>query len=151
MTRKSPETFFNYDTSFGEKRTPKHKSFPAILMTDDIQMNYSESNMQNIIFNRLYDENVFDNEQISYNNVFTHVNDETDDENCKANMESDVLLFAENHGYDILPSLNGCTYTTLADTDNSTNKFAVEDTPQFELTSRDLLQFAKQIAIGMVK
>lgn len=189
---KSPEDIFNFDSKLIDKFTMKDKSISLstfgqnstknILSTSNQKVKYSEPNMQNIIFNRLYEENAFDKAncekerscKISYENETeimkncncTHRDNVNHyckcknkqknlanlmEKNAKLSVDPEVLLFAENQGYDLLLSSDNCKMSN--ETEEITS--AKEDQNHMNgnclyLTGIDLLIFAKQIATGMV-
>lgn len=189
---KSPENIFNFDTQIVEKFTHKEKS---ILLSDLSQRNSKNilaanveknegSRSKNIIFNKLYDENVFmqsnyeseilceitfDHEMKEFirdkNDKMSHLSESpvssgnfecTNHPNVStASVDHPTLLFAENKVYDMLPPSENSMNTTPYDQQNQELK-AVEfehrtlNEAYQQLTGGDLLNFAKQIAIGMV-
>lgn len=115
---KSPEHFFNLNTSIDGKFSANDKSFSAIFETENVEIKYPACEMQNTIINKLYDHHYYDNNDISNRNK----------------------------------NLNICTKLDIKD--KSPDKFTPKHVFQRDeklLTSHDLLQFAKQIATGMVK
>lgn len=178
---KSSGNIFNFDKSIGEKATPKDKTLPAILLADDIGgVKYSETNMRDIIINRLYDKNCYDkmdcmkqkcnnivdglqikkenpkiNDTIIGNKKNVNKIDNCDYPKKNTKIQPNIMLFAENHTYSIALSSNGCTYTKLDYSDSSPEEYSTKDIFQLHeneipLKSLDLLQFSKQIALGMV-
>lgn len=146
--------------------------------TSDKKIKYSAPSMQNIIFNRLYDEHALESQHcqtsctcnISYENETSFVNktnfddlmhpvkcmkkQETIDRMIEKNgrLHPEMLLFAENQAYDQLSPSEDCI--------NSKNGLEMKalkvDGKKFNeknplLTGTDLLMFAKQIATGMVR
>lgn len=77
------------------------------------------------------------------------------EEDIKADKPLNMLLFADNQGYDIMPLSSSSTYTTLGETNcNFVNEFSINANYQsnevkITFPCRDVLLFAKQIATGM--
>lgn len=173
---KSPEDIFNFDSKIVDKFTLKDKSLSLssisqrcsknLLRTkpSDRPIKYAGPSMQNIIFNRLYDEHALDNQHcqkscscnVSYENEANIVNQANRRSSGrmtekKGKLQPEMLLFAENQAYDQLSPLENCI--------NSNNSIEMKplqiDENKFNeksllLTGTDLLMFAKQIATGMV-
>lgn len=150
---RSPGDIFQYDSKVIDSFTLKEKSISLstygqnrtknILETNDRQGKYSEPNMHNIIFNRLYKVNSNCERKCSCN---IPCENETEIMR-KANDCPEVLLIAENQGYDLLTSPDDCMMSK-----GSEEKKYTRTNDQFSyLTGRDLLVFAKQIATGMVR
>lgn len=182
---KSPEDIFNFDSKMVDKFTLKDKSISLstidpknTLEANNSKLQFSDSNMQNIIFNRLYEVHVLEEPKhscnISYENEngvaiktndcnCTHCNEV--DHNCKCinkpknlmkngkiAVDPEVLLFAENQAYDLLMSSeNDIQIKSFNKGDHEMESLKLDQHAKFpHLTGRDLLMFAKQIATGMV-
>lgn len=114
---KSPEDIFNFDSKSVDKFMLKDKSISLstidpnnILATNNPKIQYPESKMQNIIFNRLYDEHHPLDEP---KNVKQH--------SCNISYENET---------DIVPNANKCNCTDFSDVNhnckylNKTKNFA---------------------------
>lgn len=181
--RKNPsnENIFNFDSKVVDKLSPQEKSISVsaitqeslsdILKEKESKARLSESNMHNVIFNRLYDENITGNglELKHRNTIIMNKNNGrivdnnlkdisikfTGQNNFKKSVDESVNpLFAENQCYDMVLPTEIEPKAILVKQDNHlvdidpklANKMNGE-----KLTSEDLLMFAKQIATGMVK
>lgn len=165
---KSPEDIFNFDSKSVDKFTFKDKSISLstidpinILAESDKKNQYSESKMQNIIFNRLYDEHHPLDEpknmkqhscNISYENE-TGIVPKTNECNCtdfsdhnykcmnksknpakngRISVDPEVLLFAENQAYDLLlSSENSIPTKSFNKDDHEMKSLKVDQTRKF--------------------
>lgn len=165
---KTPEDICNIDSKIVDKCSNKDKSIllsgisqrssKNLLTSKDINVKYPEANMQNIIFNKLYDEHALKHHenQLSYDNEITtngiKYNSENDGESNEHRKVPNrhVLLFAENQSYGVLSPSDNCVCTKSYDQEKISEQIKLEETYQ-QLTGKDLLMFAKQIATGMVR
>lgn len=179
-SEKSPEDLFNFDTQIVDKFTHRDKSIllsdmgkqnsTSLLATNDLKINGKQPNLKNIIFNKLYDEDAFmqsnsDNQLLCHitfdpltcpktepqSEHFEHINQPI----AKIAVHHPHLLFAENQGYDMLPSSDKPMYTESFSQDDHELKSEKMDQHKIcdayqQLSDSDLLNFAKQIATGMV-
>lgn len=152
-------------------------------LTDNVTLQYTEKNIQNLIVNRLYNELSTENNNskplemskpFTCNNscecrveIISHGGTDTEpmkrctikieDCDCQPNgvadKEPSKMLFAENRGYEVLtPSKNNAKMSgeRIEQMKNYGNEDEAPATKARILKSIDLLNFAKQIASGMV-
>lgn len=137
-----------------DKQHSKH-----IVAANELKNMCTQSHLNNIIFNKLYDENVFmqsnDDNDIPKTVLQIEHFECTNESIAENTVDGENSLFAENHGYDIVPSSENMLYTEPFEQNDQTfnsikmNQRQLGDTYQ-HLTGIDLLNFAKQIATGMV-
>lgn len=162
---KTPEDIFNFDSNLVDKFTHNEKSImlsdlshvtEPIFVINGMKVNCSQPNMRNIIFNKLYDEHAF-TQPICESEMSCKVTvDDEREQKCsndqihKISVDDQTLLFAENQGYDILPSSKSSLSTVSNGQDSQELDRPEQCDRNRHLTGKDLLSFAKQIATGMV-
>lgn len=140
------------------------------MMLNETKIKYPEPNIRNLIINRLYTEcTTENNNKINKSNcdssckcrveILTNNENHYDERKCTIKVkdcdcgynnskieEPTIILFAENHGYDSMLTAS-CQIISENPMDAS---FRKSRNRRNELSSTDLLMFAKQISTGMV-